>query len=703
MFFRQSLFVIGTLAVLCAGITGCSGGGANVSGTAALASRLAAAGPDAPPSGRSLATVHSETTNAYVSDVLQAQPLTYYQLNDPTSSMTDSGNHRLNGSYGSSVHLQGATITTAATSAAVFPGGSSYNPNGFGRTSPSTLLQPPRVSLEAWIELSAPNATAHDLPIVVYGSASSSVRYGLFLHGLGGGINSLLYTQHNVGQPQGALYGGIRLVAGPVYHVVVTFDGITIRMYVNGIADMTLTYSGSIDYSPYFSDGLQIGGANQIPAYASASFPGTIAQVAVYPQALTQQQITSHFLAGQIVPMITEQATASDVFVDSIGINTHFERSGSIYVTQYAQVKALLVASGIRHLRESMIFNAPWYVNTMKDLAASGVRASYGALPSFTEAQVQSYPSLVGDSFEQFEGVNEPDLGFKPGWVQATRSFQQNYYSWVKGDPAISKFPVIGPALTGMESSIALGDISAYEDAGNIHDYFGAFEPGTAGWGGTYPPYGCYGSIAYNVNLGRLQSGSKPIMATETGYGTIAGDPLTLDYRTDLRYMTRLFFDQFNGGIMRSYPYELLDEGPGLFNNFGILQINTQPKPSYYGIKSLIAALADPGAPFSPSTLTFQLTGFNANVRHTLLQKRNGDYVLAVWIEMPGWITENNAGGDIIVPGQIVTLATTQHFRAAAISAMDDSGKLTTTPMNWNGQSASFEATDRVTLITLSP
>jgi hypothetical protein len=168
--------------------------------------------------------------------------------------------------------------------------------------------------------------------------------------------------------------------------------------------------------------------------------------------------------------------------------------------------------------------------------------------------------------------------------------------------------------------------------------------------------------------------------------------------------MTRLFFEQFNNGIARSYPYELLDEGgSNVFNNFGLIQYDLQPKPAYYGIKSIIAALNDSGSTFSPSTLTYRLNGFINNVHHTILQKRDGTYVMAIWLEVPDWVTANQAGGDISVPAQTVTLTTANHFASASLSTMSESGSFSTARLGWNGTSASLSVSDKISLISLTP
>ena len=698
-------FVVGAI------VTGC-GAGSNVSTLP-----VSQSGSVSPTSVMPVqATSHSVVTtsaarkvlavgNAYPAAVLSNSPLAYYQMNDTSPVLTDSGPNGVTGTYGSTVTLGSPAITTGGGTAATFPGGSTYDPNGFASTPVNTLLQPSTLTLEAWVKLNTANTTKRDLPIVGYGDLLRGIRYGLYDHGIGGG-DTFSYVQHNVGQTnQLYVYGHTKLVLGVTYHLVAVFDGSTVTTYVNGVMDQRVSAPGTIDYPPAnIHTGLQIGGNVADAQWGDASFGGTVAQVALYSQPLSNAQVTSHFLAGQIVPMVTENASSSDSFVDSIGLNAHFENPGSPYATQYPAVKNLLVASGIRHVRVGMTFNNGSFLSQMQDLAASGVRGSYVTQLAFTQDQITQFPSLVGSSFEQYEAPNEQDESGDPNWAATCIAYQQNLYSWVKNNPSTAAFTVLGPALSNRQAFISVGDISAFMDNANIHDYFSVFEPGTTGWGGYYPPYGYYGAINYNVNLAKVTSSNKPVQATETGYGTIAGNPLTLDYRADLRYMSRLFFQQYNNGVRRSYSYEMLDEGgDAVFANFGIVDANLHPKPAYTAIKSLIAALKDPGTPVATKSLTYNITGFNNNVAHTLLQKRDGSYVMAIWIESPAWNTVNNAGGDIIVAPQTITLSTANALNHATLSAMDENGNMTTSPVAWANQSGTFTITDKVSLLTLTP
>ena len=394
-----------------------------------------------------------------------------------------------------------------------------------------------------------------------------------------------------------------------------------------------------------------------------------------------------------------EAASDADSFVDSIGFNAKFEIPQSLYATQFPTVKSLLGGAGIRHIRVGFMFNNPSYYRMMRDLAAVGVHGNYVTTLHYSQSQLLDFPAAVAPSLESYEGPNEPNQQGNADWSNQTRAFQQNLYSWVKGDPQTRQFTVIGPSVTNHFEDI--GDMSPYMDYGNIHNYLDVFNPGTAGWGSRHPE-GVYGSIDYNFNQGKKISLSKPVMSTETGYGAVRdGSKTMLNYRAQLRYMSRLFFEQFNHGVVRTYAYQFLDnEGLGLFDRFGIVQHDLTPKPAYTAIKSIISVLSDPGPRFTPTPMAYQLSGETSNIAHTLLQKRNGDYILAVWLEKSSW--NPHGGGDISVPDQTVSLTAQGRFSRATLYTMDESGRFTTSSEQVSANTTSFRVSDKVSLLTLS-
>lgn len=179
----------------------------------------------------------------------------------------------------------------------------------------------------------------------------------------------------------------------------------------------------------------------------------------------------------------------------------------------------------------------------------------------------------------------------------------------------------MGPSLTSDAAYGAVGDLSAYMDYGNMHNYFAGFNPGTHGWGGPDTDgYCCYGSINYNLNITRQMSGSKPIMTSETGYVTNVVAHGVIPYDIHAKYALRMFFMQFLRGVERTLHYEFCDYfGDGTvgngYQNFGIVEVvpnsHTRqnktliPKPAYYALQNVIKIFADPGSSFTPGSLNY--------------------------------------------------------------------------------------------------
>jgi hypothetical protein len=204
--------------------------------------------------------------------------------------------------------------------------------------------------------------------------------------------------------------------------------------------------------------------------------------------------------------------------------------------------------------------------------------------------------------------------------------------------------------------------------------------------------------MAYNCNILALVSGSKPIMSTETGYGDAPGDSGGVDDRTLARYAPRVYLEHFLHGIERTTMYEFYDEpGNGNFDDYGLVRTNNTPKPSYYAIKSLTSALTDPGSTFAPKSLSYVLSGNLNNVRHLLLQKRDGTYELVAWVETQSYDSVSKT--DIAVPAQTITLHPANLPLSASVSTIGDSGALTASSLTFPGGTASFPVDDRVTIV----
>jgi hypothetical protein len=391
----------------------------------------------------------------------------------------------------------------------------------------------------------------------------------------------------------------------------------------------------------------------------------------------------------------------ADAFVDSIGINTHLHfDNNSPYNARYAQFAPLLEATGIRHIRDGLVDSQyqPYY-DHLKELGAAGIHATLITSVGQSASLFQSFPSRVGSALEAYEAPNEYDDSGDPNWAADLTAFLPKLYAAVKSYGPTAGYPVIGPSLIAASDDAALGNQSAHFDYGNIHNYFSGFNPGTPGWGG--PGFGSsYGSILYNMRSEAQVSAQKPIIATETGYCTEANTADAIPSNIQGRYVPRLFLEQFNNGIVRTFEYEFSDEGTGYFSACGLTTFGLTPKPAYYALSNVIHLLGDQGTSFTPIRLPYTLDGSTSNVMHTLLQKRNGTYYLALWIEQLGF--DPNALQPIAIPPQNITVTLPDAPASAALSTLDDTGAMITAPLRFSGATMNLTLSDRVTILSFT-
>jgi hypothetical protein len=631
----------------------------------------------------------------YTTLVQASNPVAFYKLNDTTPSMTDSSVNQLTGAYGLNVVHGGGPLTSTGDSTSVFPGSASGAdiPSNSGTVPANPLFTTPTTNLtvEAWIKPAAYNRNNSYESIVAYGRQTVGAAWTMQVT-----PQSTLTFFLKTNTSGYLLAPTTSLTPGQIYHAVATYNGSTLTLYVNGLVGSTMSASGAINYSGIQPQwGLGIGAAlgGSLPI-----FNGTISDVALYSSALSAAAVQQHYVVGLIEKPLVETPSSSDAFVDSIGVVTHLRTSNSPYTNSFPTFESLIVTSGIRHIGDTLISIPAFYPQELSQLASAGIHASLIANAGQTaQGIVTTIPAFQG-SVEAIEGLNEPDISGDPNWVADTRAFQQMLYSTVKGNPATASLPVVGPSMVTEADDAALGDLSSYMDYGSMHDYFGGFNPGTTGWG-NISQFGIYGSLTYNLNICALVSGNKPVFATETGYSNLPSQQGSIDSRTLARYAPRTYLEHFLRGVARTTTYEFYDEpGNGNFANFGLVDVNNNPKSSYYAIQSLIKTLADPGATFSPRVVSYYLTGNMNSVHHLLLQKRDGTYELAMWVEAQGYNPTTQT--DMTVLRQTVTLQPAVPPTAASIATIGDSGTITQSALNFTGGKASFSIDDHVTIVS---
>ncbi len=327
-------------------------------------------------------------------------------------------------------------------------------------------------------------------------------------------------------------------------------------------------------------------------------------------------------------------ASSAGAFVDSVGINVHFNYYGSIYTNRTPLVLARLKQLGITHLRDALCWQGNTPENTYyilhRQLGALGYKTDYIAYIHQPAIQLATYPSLVND-MEAIEPANEYDISGDPNWVATITAQQSELYSTLRA--VAPKVAVLAPSLAYPFNAPQLGNVSHISEAGNLHGYFGGNNPADT-----------------STLLDGVQANNphQPAWVTETGYFGKAGPAFGswgVTPEIQAIYSPRLLLNYWNSGATRTYLYELADDlEPGENSSdyhWGLLDSNAQPKPAFTAIANLHRVLRDPapasGAEFTPKPLPLSISISSPTVRYTLFEKRDGSYYLAIWNEVPSY------------------------------------------------------------------
>lgn len=392
------------------------------------------------------------------------------------------------------------------------------------------------------------------------------------------------------------------------------------------------------------------------------------------------------------LPLQAENATSADSFVDSIGVTIHMSYTNTPYYSQWPQVLAALKALGIRHYRDGYY---PWdptkvpYYEHHRQLLAAGLKGDiivpYN--PQTTPQSVVEFCKLATDC-EVLEDPNEINASRMPNWVDKLKLMLPVI------DQAAEQLhlPVYGPSFTRADAYTEVGNIASTMTYNNLHIYFGGRHPGTNGWGPKN-----YGSINYWKQLGEIDGPGKPDVVTETGYMTQPSKAYDVPEDMQTAYTLRTLMEMYNDGIARTYIYELLDEASS--PNYGIMHADVTPKPAYTGLQHLIELLTDKGPRFTPASLNYTIADAGPDVHHLLLQKRDGTFYLAVWIEQPGYDTAHTMRTP--VAPRPTTLNLVGGAIAKTIVEIENDGSMTTRPLP-RSASVPLTLTGRVSIVEIA-
>jgi len=279
----------------------------------------------------------------------------------------------------------------------------------------------------------------------------------------------------------------------------------------------------------------------------------------------------------------------------------------------------------------------------------------------------------------------------------------RDFYTIFKADGKTKYLPLLGPsAARTLTPYSSYGDLSDYMDFGNLHCYPGGAHvegPQGGGWGR---------SLDSAISAYNLVSGSKPAYSTETGYqNPEPGHRNTpVSERDCAKYTPRAVFYYIRKGIKSFYQYEMINSRSE--ENFGLLNDDTSPRLHYLAMKNLITLFEDPGNTFIPDALDYTITGQTSDIYHSLFQKHDGTFLLAIWQGVKS-CNESSTNPTDIEPARLNITLTLNGVKASEIkeyrpsfNAMPDGNGTSPIKIVRNVSSASFTIPDHVVVLAIS-
>ena len=116
-------------------------------------------------------------------------------------------------------------------------------------------------------------------------------------------------------------------------------------------------------------------------------------------------------------------------------------------------------------------------------------------------------------------------------------------------------------------------------------------------------------------------------------------------------------------------------------------------------MRNLIAAFSDPGKAFAPARLPVGLSGEMEGLETALFQKRDGSFLLALWLAKSLW--DVHSFTETSVPPQQVRIALGDRIRQAAVNRPNEDSRFQEAALAGGG--ITLPVTAQVTLLRLTP
>jgi hypothetical protein len=241
------------------------------------------------PSALSQARVqaHYLRGRSYRNTILDSSPISYWRLGETSGTGAADSNGSNTGTYANSPTLGQAGALAGDSDSSIGLDGTTQNVT----VPDSASLRPSRISVEAWVKPDSASIGEFDSPLMKTSNDSWTDGYGLFYRSSGTTMNFYVNSW--------GLAVAATIPLDQWTHVVGTYDGATVSLYLNGTLAASTAYSTPITHA---TNVLYIGSAATGSGTAGPAgyfWAGNIDDVAVYDKALTATAIQLHYDAGR--------------------------------------------------------------------------------------------------------------------------------------------------------------------------------------------------------------------------------------------------------------------------------------------------------------------------------------------------------------------------------------------------------------------
>ena len=212
---------------------------------------------------------------AYYSEVMADSPIIYYRLNEASPPAVDT--------IGGTTASATAGVTFGSTGLGDGDTSADFTPGEFiSVTQTAALNNLTNFTVEALVSVRGDAAT-----LIFVSRDNASTQRSWLLYSFQQQLHFAKVVNGTV-----VLNSGLGLALGVTHHVAATYDGTTMRTYVNGRAGAMATTSGTLGAPDY---NVEIGRRNDI------SMDGSLAGVAIYNSTLPASRVLAHAQAAGVI------------------------------------------------------------------------------------------------------------------------------------------------------------------------------------------------------------------------------------------------------------------------------------------------------------------------------------------------------------------------------------------------------------------